>query len=237
LYHNKSGVFSKLKIVVTGALQCGKSSYVKYLDNRALNIKAKGRDNKFYTVGMDMGSLKVNGFEVFLFGTPGLLRFSVMRDVVADGADGIVFMFDSTKPENDEKAISILNSIRKLMKPNTPIIFLANKKDMEEARSPEVIKTQNYLPEKSKIFPTSTITGLNIEESLKYVVNEIFDKYKETLEMMREYESNIRGLAEKLKMDKSKMRDFLNNLELKRFIDIDRRNKVYKVRKGLENVS
>jgi small GTP-binding protein len=226
-----------LKIVVTGALQCGKSSYVKALDNRALNIQAKGRDNNYYTVGMDMGSLKLNGFEVFLFGTPGLLRFSVMRDVVADGADGIIFMFDSTKPENDEKAISILNSIRKILKPNTPIIFLANKQDRDDARSPEVVRAQNYLPEKSKLYPTSTITALNIEESLRYVVNEIFDNYKETLEIMRKYENDIRGLAQKLSMDKVQMRDFLNNLELKRFIDIDRRNRVYKVRHGLKNLT
>ena len=226
-----------MKIVISGALHSGKSSYVKYLDNRALNIEAKGRDNQFYTVGMDMGSLKMNGFEVFLFGTPGLLRFSVMRDVVADGADGIIFIFDAANPENDEKAISILNSIRKIIKPGVPIIFLANKQDKEDARSPEVVRAQNYLPEKCKLFPTSTVTGLNIQESLRYIVNEIFDHYKETLEIMREYESNIRGLAKKLRMNKEQMRDFLNNLELKRFIDIDRRNKIYKVRKGLKNLT
>ncbi len=225
-----------MKIVVTGALQCGKSSYIKYLDSRALNIQAKGRDNQYYTVGMDMGSLKKNGFEVFLFGTPGLLRFSVMRDIVADGADGIIFMFDSANPDNDEKAISILNSIRKIIKPEVPIIFLANKQDREDARSPEVVRAQNYLSEKSKLFPTSTVTGLNIEESLRYIVNEIFNTYKETLEIMREYETNIKGLAEKLHMDKGKMRDFLNNLELKRFIEIDRRNRIYKVREGLKNL-
>jgi len=223
--------------VVSGPLQCGKSSYVRYLDNRALNIEAKGRDNKYYTVGMDMGSLKLNGFEVFLFGTPGLLRFSVMRDVVAGGADGIIFMFDAANPENDEKAISILNSIRKVMDPNTPIIFLANKQDKENARSPEVLRAQNYLPEKCKIFPTSTKTGLNIEKSLRYIANEIYDQYKETLEIMQEFETNIKGLAEKLSMEKGQMRDFLNSLELKRFINIDRKNKTYRVRQGLENLS
>ncbi len=219
-----------------GALQSGKSSYVKYLDNRALNIEAKGRDNKYYTVGMDMGSLKINGFEVFLFGTPGLLRFSIMRDVVADGADGIIFLFDASNPSNDEKAISILNSIRKIKKPDTLMIFLANKQDIEDARSPEVVRSQNYLPEKCKIFPTSSKTGLNVEESLKYMVNEVFDKYKETLELMREFQTDIKGLAEKLEMDKVQIRDFLNNLEIKRFIDIDRRNRVYKVRQGLKNL-
>ena len=147
---------------------------------------------------MDMGSLKMNGFDVFLFGTPGLLRFSVMRDIISEGADGIIFMFDSVNPDNDEKAISILNSVRKIIKSDVPIIFLANKQDKEDARAPEVVRAQNYLPEKSKLFPASTVSGLNIKESLRYIVNEIFDSYKETLEVMRAYESNIRGLAEKL---------------------------------------
>jgi len=225
-----------IKIVVTGPLQSGKSSYVKHHDQNAMNVQAKGRDDIYYTVGMDMGSLKLNGFDIFLFGTPGLLRFSVMRDVVAEGADGIIFLFDSVQPEKDEKAISILNSVRKLLEPNTPIIFLANKQDIEGARSPEVIKAQNNLPENCVIFPTSTKTGLNIEESLKYIVNQVYNNYKELLLVMREYEMDIRALAEKLKKDKPQMRDFLNNLELKRFIEIDRIKKTYKVRNGLKNL-
>lgn len=225
-----------MKIVVSGPVKCGKSSYVKCLDQKALNIEAKGRDNIYYTVGMDLGSLKLNGFDIFLFGTPGLLQFSVMRDVIADGADGIVFMFDATNPESDNDAITILNSIRKLIEPNTPIVFLANKQDLEGARTPEVIKEENKLLDRCKIFPSSTTTGLNVQTSLKYVVNEIYEKYKELLQVLRGYETNIKGLGSKLKKDKSQIRDFLNNLEIKRFIEIDRINKTYKVREGLKNL-
>jgi len=185
---------------------------------------------------MDLGSLKLNGFDVFLFGTPGLLRFSVMRDVVADGADGIIFLFDAANPESDKDAISILNQIRKLLKPNSPIVFAANKQDLPNARAPEVVKAQNNLPDNSKIFGTSTETGKNVHESLKYLINQIFDNYKETLEVMRKYETDIRGLADTLKMNKEEIRNFLNNLELKRFIEIDRIKKTYRVKKGLKNL-
>jgi signal recognition particle receptor subunit beta len=43
--------------VVSGAVQSGKSSYIKNLDKKALNVKAKGQNNKLYTVAMDLGSL------------------------------------------------------------------------------------------------------------------------------------------------------------------------------------
>ncbi|MFW9827775.1 MAG: GTPase [Candidatus Thorarchaeota archaeon] len=219
---------------MSGPLQSGKSSYIKALDPNALNVEAKGKDEKFYTVGMDLGSVKLNGFDCYLFGTPGLLRFSIMRSIITTGSDGIIFIFDSVAPEKDDSAIMILNSIRKILPPNIPIVFLANKQDIEGARPPEVIRSQNYLPEDSKIFPTSTKTNLNIKESITYLVNHIYEEYSSLLQILRTYENDIEGLAEELKKDKIQMRDFLNNLEIKRFIEVDRIKKVYKVRSGLK---
>lgn len=215
-------------------MQSGKSSYIKALDDNALNVEAKGKDDKFYTVAMDLGSIKLNGFDVFLFGTPGLLRFSVMRSICTSGSDGVVFLFDAAAPEKDDSAIMILNSIRKILPPNTPIVFLANKQDIEGARPPEVIRSQNYLPEDSKIFPTSTKTNLNLKESITYLVNHIYEEYSSLLQTLRNYENNIEGLADKLKKDNVQIRDFLNNLEIKRFIEIDRVSKTYKVKHGLK---
>jgi small GTP-binding protein len=223
-----------VKILVSGPLQSGKSSYIKALDPNALNVEAQGKDQKFYTVAMDLGSVKLNGFDCYLFGTPGLLRFSVMRNIVTNGSDGLIFLFDAAAPEKDDSAIMILNSIRKILPSNIPVVFLANKQDVEGARSPEVIRSQNYLPEDSKIFPTSTNSSLNIKESITYIVNHIYEEYSSLLTTLRSYENNIEGLADELKKDKAQMRDFLNNLEIKRFIEIDRISKTYKVRHGLK---
>lgn len=183
---------------------------------------------------MDLGSVKLNGFDVFLFGTPGLLRFSVMRGICTSGSDGVIFIFDAAAPEKDDSAIMILNSIKKLLPPNTPIIFLANKQDIEGARPSEVVRSQNYIPEDSKIFPTSTKTGLNIRESITQLVNHIFEDYSSLLQTLRAYENDIQGLGYELNKDINEMRDFLNNLEIKRFIEIDRISKAYKVRSGLK---
>lgn len=197
-------------------------------------MEAKGKDNKHYTVGMDLGSLKLNGFDCYLFGTPGLLRFSVMRSIVTQGSDGIIFIFDAAAPEKDDSAIVILNSIRKSLPSNTPVVFLANKQDIEGARPPEIIRTQNYLPENSKIFPTSTTTGLNIKESVTHLVNVIYEEYSSLIQVLKTYETDIPGLGKELNKDVSEMRDFLNNLEVKRFIELDRIQKTFKVRSGLK---
>lgn len=197
-------------------------------------MEAKARDNNYYTVGMDLGIVKLNGFDVFLFGTPGLLRFKVMRDVIVQGTDGIIFMFDAAHPDKDEDGIIILNAVRKLLMPETPIVYLANKQDLAGARHPEVVRSQNYLPPDAVIFPTSTRTGENLDEALKYIVNQIYENYSSILKVLRIYESDIEGLAKNLDKDKMEMRDLLNNLEIKRFIDIDRLSRTYKVREGMK---
>ena len=223
-----------MKITVSGPTQSGKSSFIKFFDEKALNVEAKARDNKYYTVGMDLGSVKLNGFDVFLFGTPGLLRFNVMRDVVVRGADGLIFIFDAAHPEKDEDAIIILNSLRKALGPDTPIVYLANKQDVAGARHVEVVRSQNYLREDAVIFPTNTLTGENLEEALKYLVNRIYDHYSSLITVLRSYETNIEGLQDKLNKNPMEMRDLLNNLEIKRFIEVDRINKTYKVKQGLK---
>jgi small GTP-binding protein len=223
-----------VKITVSGPTQSGKSSFIKYFDDKALNVEAKARDNKYYTVGMDLGSVKLNGFDVYLFGTPGLLRFNVMRDVVVQGSDGLVFIFDAAHPEKDEDAIIILNSLRKVIGADTPIVYLANKQDIGGARHNEIVRSQNYLRDDAMIFPTSTRTGENCSQALKFIVNQIFDHYSSLLTVLRSYETDIEGLAEKLNKNPVEMRDLLNNLEIKRFIEVDRLKRTYKVKQGMK---
>lgn len=219
--------------MITGALHSGKSSYVKFFDNKAMNIEAEGRDKKHYTVGMDLATFQLEGFKIFLFGTPGLLRMQIMRDVIADGADGVIFLLDSTQPESDEEAMQILDSLKEHIPFDIPIIFCANKQDEPAARSSEEVKDQAKLPKDAKIFSTSVKTGLNMNESLHFTVNLIFKKYESTIEIVRKYQGDLQELSQQLKMNTSELQDLLHSLEIKRFIDIDREKKTIKVKDGL----
>ena len=111
---------------------------------------------------------------------------------------------------------------------------MANKQDIAGARHNEIVRSQNYLKDDAMIFPTSTRTGENLDEALKYVVNQIFDHYSSLLTVLRSYETDIEGLADKLSKNPVEMRDFLNNLEIKRFIEVDRLKRTYKVKQGMK---
>ncbi|MBN1800900.1 MAG: GTP-binding protein [Candidatus Lokiarchaeota archaeon] len=219
-----------MKIVVIGSLQSGKSSYIKYLDKKAMNIETQGRDKKFYTVGMDLASIKIDGFDVFLFGTPGLLRMEVMRDVLVNGADAVIFLIDSTDPTHDAEGLKILTSVQKILKPSLPLIYCANKQDEENSRSVKEIVSVYNIPKSSKLFKINTRTGTNVMESLKYIVNTIFNTYKDVLKLVRKHQDNLDDLASVLKMNPSELNDFLYNLEVKRFIEIDREKKVVRLK-------
>ncbi len=215
-------------MVVSGASQCGKSNYIKFFDKNSMNVQVKGQ-----TIAMDIAYVNFEGFQISLFGTPGLSRFKIMRNIILRGADGIVFIFDAANPKSDNDAISILNEIKN---PKVPKVYLANKQDLKDARSPEMVQTQIKLPKDCKIFPSSIKTGQNIKESLKYLVSEILKKYKKLLQILCNFETDIRGLAEKLRKNKSQMRDFLYSLEIRRFIKIDRAKRAYSVHKALKNI-
>jgi len=202
-----------------------------------MNIEAQGQDKKFYTVGMDLAKIMMGAFDIHIFGTPGLVRFKIMRDVIVSGVDGIIFLFDVANAESDKEAMIILAEINKLTKHDTPIVYCGNKQDLKTVSEKEV-KNRFKLPNDAQIFLTSCINGKTkqIEECLKHVVNEIFNKHKNTLKVMRDYENDIKGLSIKLKKNREQMRDLLNAFEVKRFIEIDRPNKTYKVKEGLKNI-
>ena len=200
-----------------------------------MNIEAQGQDKKFYTVGMDLATLQMGPFDIFVFGTPGLVRFKIMRDVIVSGVDGIIYLFDVANTESDKEALSILAEIKKLIKHDTPIAYCGNKQDLKAVNEKE-IKKRFKLKDDAKIFLTSSTTGKNVKECVKHIVNEIFNKHKDTLKVMRDYENDIKGLSVKLKKNREQMRDLLNGFEVKRFIEIDRPNKKYKVREGLKNI-
>lgn len=218
-----------MKFLVTGAFQCGKSQFIQSLDKNALNIASYDKNNWKCTVGMDIGNTKSNGLEITLFGTPGLLRFSTMRAIVAEGSDGVIFLFDGPNPEKDDASLQILNEIRHILGRNVPIVFAVNKSDDPNCRPVEVVRAQNYLGAHSIIFKMSSITG----ENIKVPIDELAHLVKQSLSPMVShicnYEGDIMGLQQELGKNSHEIMEILNAMELRGIIAVDRHNKSYSI--------
>ena len=96
--------------------------------------------------------------------------------------DGVVFLFDSAKPESVVEArkwlVEVVNWIKD--KPNhadTPILFLANKSDLESAllldQIVKLLKLNEFLGKSFGIYQISALTGTNVDEALKWFFSRI----------------------------------------------------------------
>ncbi len=218
-----------MKFLVTGAFQCGKSQYIQSLDKNALNICSYDKNNWKCTVGMDVGSTRSNGLEITLFGTPGLLRFSAMRAIVAQGSDGVIFLFDGPNPEKDDASIQILNEIRHILGRTIPTVYVVNKSDIADCRSVEVVRAQNYLGENSILFKISALTGENIKVPIDELASLVKQSLTPLVSQIRNFEGDLQGLQQELGKNSDEIKEILNAMELRGIIAVDRLNKSFKI--------
>ena len=79
----------RVKVVVLGNAEAGKSTLIKTLIPNSINIEHKGR-----TVALDFGVIEESGIRFHIFGTPGQERFKVVRDIISEGAGLFIYVFD-----------------------------------------------------------------------------------------------------------------------------------------------
>ena len=145
------------KIVTTGPYWAGKSTLVRSLCKDSFSIDVDGT-----TIVMDYGERRYHEVDVALFGTPGQAKFNKMIEIVARDADGILLVIDSAYPKTWPYAITMVKKVIKIE--NTPCVVCANKQDLAEALSPEVIKENfNAL---NLVIGTVALTGENVEVAL-----------------------------------------------------------------------
>ncbi|MBS0657541.1 MAG: ATP/GTP-binding protein [Verrucomicrobia bacterium] len=116
--------FAPLKVVVSGPVGAGKSTYIRTLSTTTvvetdeMATECIGKD--LTTVALDFGTLHIDGFEVLLFGTPGQERFDFMWSVLCEGAAGLLLLVAAHRPGSFLKARHILEFITS----QVPIPFL-----------------------------------------------------------------------------------------------------------------
>ncbi len=154
----------KIKIVVFGAYNAGKSSFIRALDPYSRHIEAENADGST-TIALDFGRIRIGDCSVFLFGTPGQERFEFARTILSRGMDGAVVMVDSTR-EMDEITEHLLQWLRSR---RIPVAVMANKCDCAEALPEQVRSQVPWFP----VHAISARTGMNVEPSLRTFLKEI----------------------------------------------------------------
>ena len=206
-----------MKIAVVGPYNSGKSTFIHKICPDAFSIDKSGT-----TVALDHGKTTVLGLPIFLFGTPGLERFEIVRRLLMVGSDGILLVIDSINPASIEEGKEILETIYEVLPKETPVVVCANKQDIEGALSPEKIETSLNLAELNiPIYPTSALTGEGIDKALKTVVLLIINRYYHILKIIKNYGPDIEDIRTALKKGSIEILRLLQWLEWRKMVQVD----------------
>lgn len=201
-----------------GPFNSGKSTFVSKVSEGSISIDRVGT-----TVALDYAVGEVFSMSIFLFGTPGLKRFDMVRRVLSTGADGVLFLIDSTKPDANESQ-ALFSEIKNYL-PKVPIIIVANKQDVSSAMPPEeVARLAGFHPDDYFIIGTSAITGEGIERALKVLTLAILRRMLPTLRVILEEGGNpnsLERISERLNVPLQKARLMLRWLEWRRVLSAD----------------
>lgn len=172
----------KMSIVVIGPHQAGKSTFIRKLDPSAIRMDYE-KGTMSTTVGFDYGVIfwdastdelhpkdridDLNPFneiwKVTITGTPGQIAFSYVRKALIRGKDGVIMIVDSAQPVQMVYALGQYQEAREVLPPGFPLLVLANKQDLPDAKPPEVIR--GLLGIDAEVVPVSALLGQGVREA------------------------------------------------------------------------
>ncbi len=156
---------SILRIVVTGPVGAGKSTFIRTISEiEVVDTDCKATDEvaelkKNTTVSMDFGRLRVGEDEeemwLHLYGTPGQARFSFMWDILIKGAHGYILLVPAHLPGQFRSAQAIQSFMK--VRTSVPYVIGITHVDHPKAWDPEDILLM--LDHQNGLIPYTTLNA------------------------------------------------------------------------------
>jgi small GTP-binding protein len=165
---------NRLKVVVTGPFNSGKTQFIKTVSEievvsteRKVTLPEHAAIKGETTVAMDFGRITVGSQKIFLFGTPGQQQFDFMWEVLTENMIGFIVVVDSTDPKRFKEAREIIRFFKDILE--EPFVVAANKQDLPGALPVEDLKKELGLDDSS---PVITCSAVDKKSSME-VLNEL----------------------------------------------------------------
>ncbi|UCE13122.1 MAG: GTP-binding protein [Candidatus Heimdallarchaeota archaeon] len=222
-----------MKIVLLGPYNSGKTTTVHMIcSDSAISIDYGGT-----TVALDHCRTQIYGVEIFLFGTPGLQRFEVIRKILSKGADGILFIVDSVNIASFEEAERLLEEVYDIL-PGVPLVLCANKQDIRGAKSPKEVAEAVLGKNKDKIsvVGTSARTGEKIEHALGLIVLNAIKEYYHILLAVKKSNGELIEIAKNIQQPQEEVYSQLQFASWRRLIIADWDNQRFSLPRGVSQI-
>ena len=165
----------KAKILVTGAFNAGKTTFIQsiseidtvYTDKKMLNSE------EVTTVAMDFGRITVDqDLSLYLFGTPGQERFDFMWDILGEDIIGFVLLVDSVKPDVDS-SLKILEFFAE--QADVPFVVACTKQDQTHSLAIKTIRKALQL-DNVPVLPCVATDKESVREVLLTLLHQILQR-------------------------------------------------------------
>ena len=174
---NNENKVNKINLITLGDGQVGKTSLIfRYIDNSFSTnyLSTIGIDSKFKNETLSNGEIVY----VKISDTAGQERFKSIAKNFLLKADGVILVYDITNKQSFDNLENWFNDINEKAS-EKPIILIGNKLDLERKVDTEKgIQLAKKFNKEIKFFETSCKTGENVEEAIKYLVEQVYNKNK-----------------------------------------------------------
>ncbi|MHA2297239.1 MAG: ADP-ribosylation factor family protein [Candidatus Hodarchaeales archaeon] len=171
-----------VKIAWLGLERAGKSTIIKCL------ISGQFEEDTTPTLAMNYEEFTSEGIRIVSWDLGGQKTFRDLWETYIQGSMGLVYVVDAADPERFHEARKEL--WRCLLdrddQKKIPILILANKQDLSDARSAgqvaRALDLHKVVDHSYAIVPTSAKTGFNVEDGMEWLRQRITEKIK-TIEL------------------------------------------------------
>lgn len=166
------------KLVYAGPGLSGKTTNVKYIhsvipsDDRGKLISlATGNERTLFFDFLPVNSGTVYGFKVrlHLYSVPGQAMYSDSRQLILQGADGIIFVADSQRARMDANIASLRDlkeNLRYTKRKGLSLVLQNNKRDLPDILPSEMIRKELGL-ERVPCIESVATEGIGVFETLR----------------------------------------------------------------------
>ncbi len=176
----------RFKVVYHGIALSGKTTNIDQLaKNSGLDVLSfDTKEERTLVFDFITRKVKIDGFTLTfsIYTIPGQDIYRDIRKMVMRGADGVVFVVDSSErrlPENKEFLRVLEEDLRLYGKDveSTPIVIQYNKRDLPDALPLEILQREVSLPGK-KTVEAVAIQGKGVEETFNLIMEELLEKFR-----------------------------------------------------------
>ncbi len=164
-----------VKIVVTGPFNVGKTEFIKAIseidvvstERKITNPLSAVKEET--TVAMDFGRVALGDLVIHMFGTPGQKRFDFMWEILSKEMQGFIVLADAATPETLDEVDRIIKLFQRYEA--VPYVVVANKQDIEGARTPQQL--QRALKMREKVLPCVATDRNSVKMVIQKLLNSI----------------------------------------------------------------